>query len=408
MGQTLGKLATDLGERSLYDAASQCSRCGYCEQSCPTYKATGDEKMSPRGRNQLVRLMVEGKLADKAAAAHALDTCLLCSGCTSTCYAHVPTADIVLEGRRMLRGKTPWLARLLSRLLLEHRGLFELLLKGANLAKRLGLSRASRPLLRLAGLPGLAEADEHVQLAPLSFSDRHLGNGGAKPFSHWQFMPCGTRYLFVDVAVATEKALSTRGGSQPLPSGCCGLLAYNYGELSDAREFAKRVIRAAEIDDKPVVVDCSSCAAFLKSYPQLFLDDPLFKEKAAKFAARVKDVVEVFQEPARWPEGTVTYHQSCRACHGQGVKPATAFTDSAPGFRRLEAAEDCCGGAGAFSFLQPELSDELLRKKIANIARTQAKVVVTSSTSCLIQLAAGLRKYYPSCAVKHISEVSAP
>src|SRR5262249_34363078 len=157
--------------------------------------------------------------------------------------------------------------------------------------------------LRFAGLPGLAEADEHVQLAPLSFSDRQLGDGGAKPCSYWQFMPCGTRYLFVDVAVATEKALAKRGGSRPLPSGCCGLLAYNYGDLADARAFAKRVIDAASVDAKPVVVDCSSCAAFLKSYPQLFLDNPLYHEKALAFAARVRDAVEVFTGPAQWPAG---------------------------------------------------------------------------------------------------------
>ena len=103
MAETLGRLITDLGERSLYDAASQCSRCGYCEQACPTYVATGDESKSPRGRNQIVRLMIEGKLDDKAAAMEALSTCLACGACTTACYAKVPVADIVLEGRRMLR-----------------------------------------------------------------------------------------------------------------------------------------------------------------------------------------------------------------------------------------------------------------------------------------------------------------
>src|SRR5437762_4790694 len=102
MAKGLGRLITDLGERSTYDAASQCSRCGYCEQACPTYVATGRESQSARGRNQLVRLMLEGKLKDPAAAEEALSTCLLCGACASACYAHVPTADIVLEGRRML------------------------------------------------------------------------------------------------------------------------------------------------------------------------------------------------------------------------------------------------------------------------------------------------------------------
>ena len=398
MAETLGRLATDLGERSLYDAAAQCSRCGYCEQSCPTYKATGDEKKSPRGRNQLVRLLIEKKLPDPSVAAEALETCLLCSACTSTCYARVPTADIVLEGRRLLSERRPWLGRALSKLLLDHRPLFELLLKGANLAKRLGLSRLGRPFLRICGLPGLAVADEHVHLAPLKFSHEVLATDCDRSHSvdkPLQFLPCGTRYLFTDVARATQKALNTT----PLDSGCCGLLAYNYGELSDAREFARRVIAsAASASEKPVVVDCSSCAAFLKSYPQLFLNEPEWKAKAEAFAARVKDAVEVVALPEK--RDFATYHESCRACHGQGLK-------APEGFRPLKDSKDCCGGAGAFAFLNPELSDEVLRKKIASIAATGATVVATSSTSCLIQLAHGLRKYYPACVVKHVSEISA-
>jgi glycolate oxidase iron-sulfur subunit len=396
--KNLGRLLTDLGERSVYDAASQCSRCGYCEQSCPTYKATGEEKKSPRGRNQLVRLLLEGKPVDKAAAAEAFDTCLLCSACSTTCYAHVPTADIVLEGRRLLREKAPWLSRALCALLLERPRLFERLLKLANIAKRLGLSKLARPALRWAGLPGLAIADEHVSLAPHAFSHERLNSGGAKSGAYLQFMPCGTRYLFTDVALATEKALSKRGGSQPLQSGCCGLLAYNYGEVADARKFAEKVIEAAERDEKPVVVDCSSCAAFLKSYEQLFLGDQSWRDRAKAFAARVLDAAEIFADvPA---PRAARYHESCRACHGQNLKaPAT--------FATLDASRDCCGGAGAFSFLQPELSDDLLRRKIEKIARARATLVVTSSTSCLIQLAHGLSNYYPSCAVKHISEIAA-
>lgn len=411
MAEILGRLATDLGERSVYDAASQCSRCGYCEQSCPTYKATGDEKQSPRGRNQLVRLLLEKKLPDPSAAAEALDTCLLCSACTSTCYAHVPTADIVLEGRRLLAAERPWLARTLSRLLLEHRPVFEVLLKAANLSKRLGLSRLSRPLLRAFGLPGLALADEHVEPAPLRFAHEELSTECARAQSGpLQFLPCGTRYLFTDVARATHKALDTT----PLDAPCCGLLAYNYGELSDAREFARRVIVSAasaaetpssggavparEPGSRDIVVDCSSCAAFLKSYPQLFLDDAEWKARAEAFAARIKDAAELL--PAPEGAGMMTYHESCRACHGQDLK-------APEGFRPLKDAKECCGGAGAYSFLHPELSDELLRKKVHNIALTRAKVVVASSTSCLIQLAHGLRKYYPACVVKHVSEIAA-
>ena len=107
VAEPLGRLLTDLGERTSYDAASQCSRCGYCEQACPTYVATGREAQSPRGRNQIVRLMLEGKLDDPAAAEEALSTCLLCGACVTACYAKVAVPDLVLEGRRALRGECP-------------------------------------------------------------------------------------------------------------------------------------------------------------------------------------------------------------------------------------------------------------------------------------------------------------
>src|SRR5687767_1418063 len=142
MAERLKKLLTFLGERPLYDAVSQCSRCGYCEQACPTYLATGEEARSPRGRNQLVRLMIEGKLEDPSSAADALSTCLLCGACATVCPAKVPTADIVLEGRRMLRpGPAPWPVRLLTRWLIDRPALFARLLKLAFALKRLGLGR---------------------------------------------------------------------------------------------------------------------------------------------------------------------------------------------------------------------------------------------------------------------------
>jgi len=415
MPQGLGRLITDLGERSTYDAASQCSRCGYCEQACPTYVATGRESQSARGRNQLVRLMLEGKLKDNQAAQEALSTCLLCGACSSACYAHVPTADIVLEGRRMLMGRPPWLARFLTRMLVDHPGLFALLLKFAYFFKRWGLSRLGRPFLRLAGLGGLAEADAHVSEAPSEFLFETLRRRKIVDHPAWRyFAPCGPNFLFPRVGLATVKALEAfRGPAAFLDNGCCGLLPYNYGEVADARTLAKRVIERAEGADAqlPVVGDCSSCVAFLKSYPQLFIDEPDWKARAQRFAEKVEDMVESLADalPARADSSTTTYHESCRACHGQNVRTPKEFLRRACGdsFHELPESDVCCGGAGAFSFVHPELSDEVLKRKIGRIAQTRAKVVLTSSTSCLIQLAHGLKKYYPQGEVLHLSEFAA-
>ena len=418
MAEPLRRLLTDLGERSTEDAAAQCSRCGYCEQACPTYVATGREAQSPRGRNQIVRLMLEGKLDDPRAAEEALSTCLLCGACTTACYAKVAVPDIVLEGRRALRGTTHWLVRTASRLMIASPRAVGAFLEIGYFLKRAGVSAFARPLLRAIGLPVLAAMDEHVAEAPSRLLDseleplRRAGEG-----DNWNyFAPCGPRYLYPRVGAATWKVLTRlKGPGKFLENSCCGLLANNYGDVEDARALARKNIENAEARGAaPIVGDCSSCVAFLKTYPQLFLkpSDAAWRERAERFSARVRDAIEVYGEaapslPRASEEGRVAYHDSCRALNGQGLQeqPRRAVRAAAgENFCEMGGADVCCGGAGAFAFVHEGLSDDILRRKAGNAAAAQARVVVTSSTSCLIQLARGLRKYYPDARVVHLSE----
>ncbi|MDE2313771.1 MAG: (Fe-S)-binding protein [Elusimicrobia bacterium] len=413
MAETAGKLQTDLGERSTYDAASQCSRCGYCEQSCPTYVATAREPLSPRGRNQIVRLMLEGRVPDKESVKEALSTCLLCGACSTACYARVPTADIVLEGRRMLESEAPLIARILGRLAIRRPRLLAVLLKIGYAFKRAGISRLGRPFLRAAGLGALAEADASMDEAPREFLSDALGRRPAPENPAWfYFAACGPNYVLPRVGLATWAVLENRlGPGRFLNNACCGLLSYNYGTMADARDAAIRAIGRWEAlgnKDAPVVADCSSCADFLKRYPRLFLDDAAWKARAEAFSARVRDVIELVgteAAPAR-DEAPLVYHESCRARHGQGLAAPQELLRRACGesYKALPESDVCCGGAGAFSFLHPELSDEVLRRKISNVARSGAQVVLASSTSCLLQLARGLRKYYPQARAFHLTE----
>lgn len=426
------RLATELGERSTYDAVAQCSRCGYCEQACPTYVATGEEGLSPRGRNQALRLLLEGKLKEPATVERLLSTCLLCGGCTSVCPARVRVPDLVLEARRLLReGRAPLLARVITWLQLEHPRMLELLLPLAYLTKRVGLARLAcgLGLPRLFGLQGLAVAEAHVHeapwelLAPKLRKRAELRNfAGAR---YLYFAPCGPNYVIPRVGEATVAVLQGLGRTAFLDNACCGLLAYNYGEVGQARRLAQRVIEQAEkaleqADPAAVLVgDCSSCVAHMKGYPQLFLKDPEWRLRAEGFSARVRDIVELLPvpnavaQPCHIPqeglEGRGTCHDSCKARHGQGLtrQPRELVKAACREFVELPAAEDCCGGAGAFAFLEPALSDELLRRKVSAIASTQARVVSASATSCLLQLADGLSKYYPECRVVHPSELAA-
>jgi glycolate oxidase iron-sulfur subunit len=420
----LERLNTDLGERSLYDAVSQCSRCGYCEQACPTYVHTGLESFSARGRNQLVRLLQEDKVKDPAALEAALSSCLLCGACTTVCPAKVPTADIVLEGRRHLRGTGHWLARRIHNLIMFRPQLFAGLLKAGYTLKRWGVAAlvARSGLLHLLGLKGLAEATLHVDEAPsrLLFEelaeDSTLDPKEAASAAWAYFAPCGPNYVLPRVGLATLKVLkSTLGAGIRLENECCGLLSFNYGDVEQAREAAQVIIRRLEKSglpaSAPLVLDCSSCAAHLKAYPQMFLDDPRWKERAEAFAARVKDVAELIPADAA-PAGVVegTFHDACRAVNGQGIKeeprgPMRRLCGE--GYREMQRADVCCGGAGAFAFTHAELSEEMLQAKTGDIAASGAKVVAATSTSCLLQLARGLKKYYPECRVAHLSELVA-
>jgi glycolate oxidase iron-sulfur subunit len=274
----------------------------------------------------------------------------------------------------------------------------------------------ARPLLRAIGLPGLALAEAHVQEAPLTFLCEILRRRPSVAQPRWlYFAACGPNYLFPRVGRATVRVLeSLRGGGNFMENDCCGLLAYNYGAVDDARVLARRNIARFEAAGAkgPLVGDCSSCVAFLKSYPQLFLSEPDWKVRAERFAAAVQDVPEMLAGAAL-PQvqlPTTTYHDSCRACHGQGLKEGAhaAVRRLAGGsYRELPESDMCCGGAGAYAFRNPGLSEDLIKRKVGRIAATGARLVATSGTSCLIQLARGLKKYYPECEVLHLSELAA-
>ncbi|MFA6093085.1 MAG: (Fe-S)-binding protein [Elusimicrobiota bacterium] len=423
----LGRLLTVLGERSDYDAVSQCSRCGYCSQVCPTYKATSREALSARGRNQLARLILEGRVQEPKSAKEAFSTCLLCGACTETCPAHVPTADIVLEARRALadaKNAPAWrreastrLWGLLVRLFLDYPRRLEMGVRFIYRLKRLGLSRlaASIGLLRLLGLRALEEADSHVSEVPdrlLAQVLREDASLAPKQQTAWRyFASCGPNFLFPRVGLATVRVLkASLGPGAFLDNPCCGLLAYNYGDLEAARSLARANIERAERAGQGGVVfaDCSSCAAFLKSYPQLFIDEPNWRARAEAFAGRVKDIIELSPKvrPLSLP-GVLSFHDSCRAGHGQGLRqePRKALLSAAEEPREMTDSEDCCGGAGLFAFKHPRLSEALLKKKVEAAAAAQASRVSVSASSCMLQLARGLKKYYPECRVVHWSEL---
>ncbi|GAB4033403.1 MAG: (Fe-S)-binding protein [Elusimicrobiota bacterium] len=422
----LAALATADGEKEIYDAVSRCLRCGYCETVCPTYLMTAREQLSPRGRNQLIRRLVEGRLKGTEKAAEGLKTCLLCGACSEICYGKVPTADLVLEGRREMSGHGKNFYYRAAALLTRRKKIFSLAIKFLYMLKKAGLAALSDKLglFYFLNMPGLAQAQKKALKTPLKFLTERLEKDKRlkepKKLSWIYFSACGSEFIYTENGLATvELLLKIYGDGIIMKNECCGLVAYNYGSLDEAREAAVKNMNiyselAKKFNEAAVIVDCSSCAVFLKSYPSLFSKDEKLRAEAENFSSRIKDIAE-FIKPAEIDhlldrkklEGLrVTIHDSCRASHGQGIrkelrevlKPALKEN-----LIEMPESDHCCGGAGAFAFTNIELSKKILQRKIENISSVRPDIVIASSTSCLMQIESGLKEMYPKARIKHYS-----
>lgn len=422
----LNALITADGEKNIYDAVSRCLRCGYCETSCPTYSLKSNEIYSPRGRNQLVRKLVEGKIKGANTAYESLKTCLLCGACSEVCYGKVPTADLVLEARREMPGHGKNFYYKIAAAVTSRKKIFNLILKVLYLLKKAGLPEIADKLgvFYFLNLRGISEAQKKSLPSPLKFLTETLEKDerfkNPAKLSWIYFSPCGTEFIHTEVGKATVELLyKIYGDGIIMKNECCGLTAYNYGSLNEAKAAAQKNIALydeirTKFSDAPIILDCSSCAAFLKSYPSLFAKDDPMRSKAEFFSSCVKDITE-FIKPIhmehladfkRLSEIRVTIHDSCRASHAQGIRKEIRdvlkplLKDN---LVEMPQSDHCCGGAGAFAFSNPEVSQDILKRKIENISSVRPDIVIASSTSCLIQIETGLREMYPKARIMHYS-----
>ncbi|MBU2529634.1 MAG: (Fe-S)-binding protein, partial [Elusimicrobia bacterium] len=312
VGCHLPTLITDLGEKKLYDSLSQCNRCGYCETVCPTYMLTGRESISARGRNQIIKMAMTGKIKEKEDAKESVFTCLLCGACQSVCYAKVQTPDHVLEARRSIENYSDNLTvKFAIKFLLEKPNFLALWMKLGFLMKKMGFAWLAGKLgiYTILGMPTIKEAQEALENPPLKFltdylsedpdlNPEALANENQK-IAWAYFAPCGPNYIYPNVGLSTVNILKRfLGNGIFLNNFCCGLIAYNYGKLEDAKKFAKKNILIfekykAKFGDFIIVGDCSSCIAFMKTYEQLFTDEAEWRLRAREFGQNTKDILEL-------------------------------------------------------------------------------------------------------------------
>jgi len=405
-----------------YDDISQCNKCGFCQVACPIFRSTGHESGVARGRLALLRAIIEGRLEWSPEIEGPLFDCLLCGACTANCFPAIPTADLVLKARSEYLDKVgrKSIHRLLFEYLLPHPRRLHWAARAVALGKNSGLSDVAQALglLRIFGR-NLPRANEIVERFP-----NRAFRGKIKPGAYegrgeslrvGYFVGCGVDVITQKAGMATLHLLKKIAREvHILDNCCCGLPAWSYGDTAATRKLAEKNLNMlADKELDVIVADCSSCASFLKKYAVVFPPGHKLHNKAVSVVNRVQDMVELLFENQSQPRINraplvVTYHDPCHASRGQGiVKEPREILEQLPGvvFKELPEADWCCGGAGSYAVAHHALSRQVLDRKMDNLKKTGADILVTSCPACVIQLSFGVRRHGLNTRVCHISEM---
>ncbi|MSP21885.1 MAG: 4Fe-4S dicluster domain-containing protein [Dehalococcoidia bacterium] len=391
-----------------------CIHCGFCLPSCPTYLATGSELESPRGRLHLIGAILEGRIEANERVLPHLDLCLQCRACETACPSNVPYGRIMEDARAAIvaqgvakRPRTWTLRMALLRGVIARPRVLRTVLVPARVAARLGLHRLGRPLLRRF-LPSRAASIE-TQLAALRrrpFRRSGLLAQPASPRVRVALLTgCVHGELTPGMHEATVRVLARLGCEVVAPpdQACCGALHAHAGDTEAARALARHNIEAfEEAGVDAAIVNAAGCGAAMKEYGRLLRNDDAWCDRAERFASTVRDVLEYIAGIDGFEHGLgrldagaalVTLQDSCHLAHAQGIREAPRRLLSAiPGLdlRELEAPDRCCGAAGLYSLVQPEMSQAVLEAKMDDVEGTGASVICTSNPGCTLQLAAGI------------------
>ena len=409
------------------EGVNRCVHCGLCLAYCPTFSILGTEMDSPRGRIFLVKSLAEGRLNLGDATVSHLDLCLGCRACETVCPSGVPYGQLIEAARAEIERQRPG-------------GPLRRLFRWVNFAvllprpRLLGLAAAGLRFYQVSGLRTLARATGLLKLLPSPLADWEPLLPSLPPAAERAPLPeltpadgtrrarvgmlsgCIQQIAFGSQNRATARVLARNGAEVVAPRAqtCCGALHAHAGEHPLAVTLARRTIEVFEAAKvEAVVVNVSGCGAHMKAYDVLLADDPAWRERAASFAAKVRDLAEFLAtEPLRGPLGavnrTVTYHDPCHIVHGQKIsKQPRALLGQIPGLRLVPLKESdwCCGSAGTYNLTQPEMARQLQERKVAHIRETGADAVVTANPGCIIQIVQGLEAAGAPIEVLHIAEV---
>jgi glycolate oxidase iron-sulfur subunit len=387
-----------------------CVHCGLCLPACPTYAATGNENDSPRGRIYLMRAVGEGKLSPESAVFHKhIDRCLGCRACEAACpsgveYGHLlEAARVDVESNRESSGAA-WFKKLVLKRIWPVAWRRRALMLAARVVRG---SRISKILIS-SGLSSLFSRQADIALTLLDATrPDELDITASALNDDPPAETCGgvavfrgcTADLFSSVDTAVIRVLKANGLDPDVPTeqGCCGALHAHSGFFEEARQLARKNIDAFKDTEGPIATSAGGCGAMLVGYADLLADDPEYNVAASQFVTRIKEIGQVLKDPrsvvVTSSHERVAYDISCHLLHGQhAAEDSRGMLKAVDGLAmvQLEGADVCCGGAGIYNLLEPDLSEEILARKVDEICASGATLIATANPGCHMQIARGL------------------
>lgn len=387
-----------------------CVHCGFCLSTCPSYRVIGKEMDSPRGRIYLMDAINEGKIPLNEATVEHFDSCLGCLACVTTCPSGVQYDKLLVATRPQIERNYPRslpdkLIRLIIFSLFPYPNRLRFLLAPLLVYQKLGLQKIVRStnLLKIVS-PRLAAMESILPKVTLKAFQDNLPTiipaQGEKRYRVGMILGCVQRLFFSPVNEATVRVLTANGCEVVIPrsQGCCAALPEHQGQTEQAQSLARQMIDSfADTEVDAVIINAAGCGHTLKEYGHILQDDAEYKEKAQEFASKVKDVQEFLATvgltakllPITEETLTLVYQDACHLLHGQkiSVQPRQLLKQI-PQVKLVEPIDAalCCGSAGIYNMLQPEVAEELGNQKVQNLLNTGADLIASSNPGCTLQI----------------------
>ncbi len=398
--------------------------------TCPSYRVIGKETDSPRGRIYLMDAINEGKIPLSDASAQHFDSCLGCLACVTTCPSGVQYDKLIAATRPQVerqhqRSLTERLLRQLIFAIFPYPKRLRALLAPLAIYQKLGLQK----LVRSTGLldrllPRQLAAMESVlpAISPQAFQDslpQVIPAQGDRRYRVGMILGCVQRVFLPHVNDATVRVLTANGCEVVIPptQGCCAALTHHQGQDAQTQELARQTIDTfADTNVDAIIINASGCGHTLKEYGHILQDDPEYAEAAKRFASKVKDVQEFLDavgltaklSPLQDEPLAVVYQDACHMLHGQKISlEPRRLLRQIPGIQLREPMDAalCCGSAGVYNILQPEVADELGQMKVQNLVNTKASAIASANVGCTIQIRKHLQLQSQAVPVMHPMEL---